>query len=252
MNLKINEVAKLTGITVRTLHYYDEINLLAPSKVSDAGYRMYDEDALCVLQQILFFKELDFSLSDIKAIITNPQYDKTEALKKQKILLLQQKNRLDRLLTLVDDTIKGESNMNFDAFDKSEIEMSKQKYAAEVKERWGGTDAYKESEAKTRNYDAKQWKMLDGEGAALLKNFGEQRTLAPESDKAQKLVTQWQAYITKNFYHCTDEILACLGQMYVGDARFTENIDKNGNGTAAFMARAIAVYCAKQLNRTAR
>ncbi|MEG1407507.1 MAG: MerR family transcriptional regulator [Ruthenibacterium sp.] len=246
MNLKINEVAKRTGITVRTLHYYDEINLLAPSKVSDAGYRMYDEDALCVLQQILFFKELDFSLSDIKAIITNPQYDKTEALKKQKILLLQQKKRLDRLLTLVDDTIKGESNMNFDAFDKSEMEACKEKYAAEVKERWGGTDAYKESEAKTNNYDAKQWKMLDDEGAALLKSFGEQRMNAPDSEAAQKLVAQWQAYITANFYHCTDEILGCLGQMYVGDVRFTENIDKNKNGTAAFMAKAIAVYCAHQ------
>lgn len=243
--MKINEVAKLTGITVRTLHYYDAIGLLKPCAITEAGYRIYDDDSLLTLQQILFFRELDFSLTEIQKIITNPHYDKMDALQKQKELLSQKRNRLDGLLKLVENTIKGDTIMSFQAFDKTEIEKNKQKYAAEVKERWGATEAYRESEKKTADYSTQQWNMLTEEGAALLKSFGEQRENAPEGAAVQALVLQWQNYITNNFYHCSDEILSCLGMMYVGDARFTENIDKNGAGTAALMAKAIAIYCAK-------
>ncbi|MEG1524527.1 MAG: MerR family transcriptional regulator [Clostridia bacterium] len=244
MELKINEVAKRTGVTVRTLHYYDEIGLLPPSQVTKAGYRIYDDAALEVLQQILFFRELDFSLSDIKSIMQNSQYDKAEALTRHKELLLQKRNRLDGLLALLERTMKGENDMSFQQFDKTQLEECKNKYAAEAKARWGHTGAYKESEKKTAGYDKKQWMQLDAEGAELLKRFGENRNLPPESDETQALVASWQAYITANFYRCTNEILSGLGQMYVGDARFTENIDKNGIGTAAFMANAIEIYCA--------
>ncbi|MEG0075603.1 MAG: MerR family transcriptional regulator [Eubacterium sp.] len=243
--MKINEVAKLTGITVRTLHYYDEIGLLSPSEVTKAGYRIYNEDVLAVLQQILFFKELDFSLSDIKEIMTNPHYNQKEALTKHKELLLQKRQRLDGLITLVENTIKGDTKMSFQEFDTAEIEINRNKYAEEVKERFGKTDAYKESEEKTANYDQQQWKMVNEEGAKILKSFGENRQLAPESEKIQQLVAEWQAYITKTMYHCTDEILSCLGKMYVCDERFTKNIDQNGKGTAVFMAKAIDIYCTK-------
>ena len=100
--MKINQVAALTGVTVRTLHYYDKIGLLKPSQVTEAGYRLYDGAALGKLQQILFFKELDFPLSDIKEIMTDPRYDKKEALLKQKELLLQKRDRLDGLIKLVE------------------------------------------------------------------------------------------------------------------------------------------------------
>jgi len=243
--LKINEVTKLTGVTARALHYYDVIGLLKPNGISDAGYRIYDEEALESLQQILFFKELDFSLNDIKEIITNPDYDKTEALQKHKELLIQKKNRLDRLITLVENTIKGDTNMSFKEFDMTEIETNKKKYATEAKERWGSTEAYKESEEKISSYDNQQWKALNDEGAAILKSFGENRHLAPDGEAAQELVKRWQSYITTNFYNCTKEILSGLGLMYTGDGRFTENIDQNGKGTALFMANAIAIYCAK-------
>jgi DNA-binding transcriptional MerR regulator len=245
LELKINEVAKLTGITVRTLHYYDEIGLLKPSKITEAGYRIYNDDSLEILQQILFFKELDFSLNDIKEIMSNPKYNKAEALAKHRELLLQNRKRLDGLIELLDNVLKGEKNMSFKEFDMTEIEANMKKYAAEVKERWGETDAYKQSKEKTSLYDETQWNFINAEGAEILKDFGKNRNMLPNSALAQALVERWQEYITKNFYNCTKEILFCLGQMYIGDKRFTENIDQNGKGTAEFMAKSIDVYCAK-------
>lgn len=243
--MKINEVAKLTGITVRTLHYYDEIGLLKPSEITDVGYRLYNNTALDTLQQILFFRELDFSLNEIKEIMGNPNYDKENALKKQKELLLQKRDRIDELVTLVDHTLKGEHDMSFKQFDVTEIESNKKKYAAEVKERWGNTDAYAESEKRTSSYDAAQWNATSKECQALLYSFSEIRDMQPDCEEAQALVKKWQDYITINFYNCTKEILSCLGLMYIGDERFTRNIDENGEGTAAFMDAAIKVYCRK-------
>lgn len=245
--MKINEVAKLTGITIRTLHYYDEIGLLHPDSITEAGYRIYNDDALATLQQILFFRELDFPLSVIKDIMTSPHYDKVEALTKQKELLLLKRNRLDGLITLIDNNINGERAMSFKEFDTADIKANKIKYAAEVKERWGRTEAYKESESKTAAYDEEQWKILKGEGVRILQCFGEIRQSSPDSDEAQQLVAQWQEYISANFYTCSNEILSCLGLMYIGDERFTKNIDQHGAGTAEFMAKAIEIYCAKHM-----
>lgn len=243
--MKINEVAKLTGITVRTLHYYDEIGLLPPSKITESGYRIYDDKALETLQQILFFRELEIPLSDIKRIMESPAYDKKEALHNHREILIKKRDRLNELITLAEDTIKGGKDMSFKQFDRKEIEQAKLRYAEEVKERWGETAAYKESLSKTKTYDEKQWQFLTQEGADILRAFGENRELSPESGEAQALVKKWQDYITDNFYQCSNEILAGLGLMYKEDKRFAENIDKNGAGTAEFMSKAIEVYCGK-------
>ena len=241
--MKINEVSKLTGVTVRTLHYYDEIGLLKPSEVTSAGYRLYDNEALKTLQQILFFRELEFSLDEIKEIMSDIHYDRTDALEKQRELLMQKRIRLDGLINLVDKTLKGEKDMSFKQFDMTEIEEARKEYAAEVKARWGDTAAYAESEQKASNYDDAQWNILSGEGRAILQEFGECRNIKPDSREAQALVKKWQNYITSYFFDCTIEILSGLGLMYIGDERFTRNIDKNGKGTAAFMAAAIGIYC---------
>lgn len=243
MGLKINEVAKLTGITVRTLHYYDEIGLLKPSEITEAGYRLYNKASLETLQQILFFRELDFPLHEIKEVMTNPNYDKWQALSKHKELLIKKRERLDKLISLVDNIVKGETDMSFKEFDLADIEATKKQYATEVKERWGHTDAYAESEKKTRSYDEQQWKILSGEGGAILQEFAECKEYSPDSIIAQELVRKWQNYISVNFYNCTNEILSCLGVMYVGDERFTKNIDQYGKGTAEFMSNAIKLYC---------
>lgn len=239
--MKINEVAKLTGVTVRALHYYDKIGLLKPEEITEAGYRIYSENDLETLQQILFFRELDFSLNEIKEMIQNPLYDKTEALEKQKELLMQKRARLDDLITLVEGTLKGEREMSFKEFDMTEIEENKKKYAEEVKERWGTTKAYAEYENKAVSDEEYQQKMLGMN--VLLKEFAKKRHLAPESGEVQELVEKWKDYITENFYHCTKEILSGLGLMYAADERFAKNIDKNGEGTAEFMSKAIAVFC---------
>ena len=243
--MKISEVAKLSGVTVRTLHYYDEIGLLKPSKTTEAGYRMYSIEDLEKLQQILFFRELDFPLNEIKEIMINPKYDKIEALNKHKELLIEKRKRIDGLITLIDKTIKGDNNMSFKEFDNSKIEENKRKYSEEVKKRWGNTDAYKEYEKKTTSYDKNSWNTINEEMAKILKEFADNRDKDVNSDIVQSLVEKWRGYITLNFYNCTKEILSCLGLMYIGDERFKENIDKYGEGTSEFMAKAIEIYCSK-------
>ena len=243
--MKVSEVAKLTGVTVRTLHYYDEIGLLKPSKVTEAGYRLYSNADLEILQQILFFRELDFSLSDIREIMLNPTYSRETALQNHRELLLQKRKHIDGLISLVDKTLKGDNDMSFKQFDTTEIKNARKEYAAEAKQRWGKSDAYTEYEEKVSAYDDPQWKLLNGEGSYILREFGENRHLDPASKEAQALVKKWQEFITANFYNCTTAILSCLGEMYISDDRFTQNIDRYGQGTALFMATAIEIFCQK-------
>ena len=161
--MKASDGAKRTGVTVRTLHYYDEIGLLSPSEVASNGYRVYNDADLEVLQQILFFRELDFSLEDIRAIMQNPAYKKETALQNQKALLVQKRDRLDRLITLVDKTLKGERDVSFKQFDTTKIDEAKQQYAAEAKQRWGHTAAYAEYEKKSVGYHTVQQLLPAGE-----------------------------------------------------------------------------------------
>ena len=240
--MQIKEFADFAGVSVRTLHYYDEIGLLAPAFVDKStGYRYYDENSLLRMQEILFYRELDFSLKRIGQVLSSPDYDKNKALEEQKALLTLKKQRLERLIEAIDGAVKGENVMN--AFDNSEFE----KYKDEAREKWGKTDAYKQHQEKTKGYSKQKWNDLANgmdqimaEFALCMKN-GE----TADSAEAQHLVKMLQNHITQNYYHCTDPILAGLGQMYVADARFQENIDKHGDGTAEFIRDAIERYCRK-------
>jgi len=240
MKLLIKEFAEFTGVSVRTLHYYDEIGLLSPAYVDEyTGYRYYDETSFLRMQEILFYRELDFSLKSIGEILSSPNYDTRKALKEQKNLLLLKKERLERLISAVDDAMKGENVMK--AFDNSEFE----KHKAEAKERWGNTDAYKEHAEKTKAYSKDKWNALVEEMNDIFAEFSVCRKngAAPDSAEVQNLVKKLQNHITENYYTCTDEILAGLGQMYVADGRFKKNIDKHGEGTAEFVSEAIKCYC---------
>ena len=205
----VKGVSKLTKVSVRTLHYYDEIGLLKPAKISDSGYRLYDDGNLQTLQQILFFKELNFSLKEIKEIINNPNFDRTKALISHKELLNAKIERLNNLIHLIDDILEGEIDMSFKQFDNSEIQNMQKQYQSEAKEKYGNTKAFSEYKNKTEKYS--------------------------KSD--------WQEYISKNFYNCTIDMLEGLGQIYVSDKRFTKNIDKYKSGLALFMSKAIGIYC---------
>lgn len=118
----VTEISKLTGISVRALHYYDEIELLKPTDKSEAGYRLYDDKALETIQQILFFREFDISLKEIKTVIDNPNLDKNQILQMQRKMLVAKKERMERLITSIDDILKGENQMDFEVFSKTEIE----------------------------------------------------------------------------------------------------------------------------------
>lgn len=241
--MHIKEFARLTGVSVRTLHYYDEIGLLKPAFINEEnGYRDYDEKSLERMVEILFYRELDFPLKSILGILSSPDYDKTAAIRKQKELLTLKKERLEKLISALDEAEKGEVSMN--AFNNNEYEAARKQYADEVKQRWGGTDAYKESEQKTASYSSDKWSDVNAGLNAVLAEFAAIKdTSTPESEAGQSLVKKLQTYITDNFYTCTPEILKGLGQMYVADNRFKSNIDKNGNGTAEFISKAIKTYC---------
>lgn len=242
MKLQIKEFADFTGVSVRTLHYYDEIGLLSPAYVDEqTGYRFYDENSLLRMQEILFYRELDFPLKIIGEILSSPGYDTSGALKEQKKLLILKKERLERLISAVDDAMKGENVMS--AFDNSEFE----KYKTEAKEKWGKTDAYKEHKEKTKGYSKEKWNNLIEEMNAVFAEFAAYRKSGkgPDSAEVQSLVRKLQNHITENYYHCTNEILSGLGQMYVLDERFKNNIDKHGDGTAELVSEAIKVYCRK-------
>ena len=244
MKLQIKEFAELTGVSVRTLRYYDEIGLLKPSFVDEQnGYRFYDEASLERMQEILFYRELDFPLKSIGEILALPNYDKLKALAEQKRLLTLKKERLERLIAALEQAEKGEITMS--AFDNSEYETARQQYEDEAKQHWGDTDAYKESLAKTVGYSKDRWNDVLGGMNGIFAEFAECKNCGEkvDSDTAQGLVKKLQDYITANFYHCTDDILVGLGQMYVCDERFKNNIDSHGEGTAEFVSNAIKVYC---------
>jgi len=248
MKLQIKEFATLTGVSVRTLHYYDEIGLLKPSLVDkQSSYRYYDEAALRRMQEILFYRELDFSLKSIQEILSSPNYDKRQALAQQKQLLLLKRDRLDRLIHMLEETEKGNENMDMKAFDNSAYTAARSEYEAEAKKKWGNTEAYRESQKKTKEYTNATWSRLDGEMNDLLAEFGNSKKsgLTPSDAAVQALVARWQTFITENYYTCTNEILAGLGEMYVADERFTANIDRHGEGTAQFLRNAIRIFCKK-------
>jgi DNA-binding transcriptional MerR regulator len=214
--------------------------LLHPAFVDKStGYRFYDENSLLRMQEILFYRELDFSLKSINGILSSPNYDKNKALKEQKHLLTLKKERLERLISAIESAVKGENVMT--AFDNSEFE----KYKAEAREKWGNTDAYKQHEEKTRNYSKQKWNDLAAGMDDIMAQFAlcMKNGCSPVSSEAQQLVKALQNHITENYYNCTDPILAGLGQMYVADERFKNNIDKHLDGTAAFISEAIAAYC---------
>ena len=245
MKLYIREFAKLTGVSVRTLHFYDEIGLLKPSSVDEQnGYRFYDECSLTRMQEILFYRELDFPLKEIRMILSSPDYDKQNALKEQKRLLTLKKERLERLISALDGAMKGEF-VNMNVFDNSEFEAKREEYAKEAKEKWGDTAAYKESAEKTAEYSADKWEQVNSVMNDRIAEFADckRKGFAPDSKQAQALAKKWQDFITENYYTCTKEILASLGEMYVADQRFLKNIDRHGNGTARFMSDAIKAYC---------
>ena len=252
---KVKETASIAGISVRTLHHYDQMGLLHPSAVTDAGYRLYSDKDLEQLQQILFFRELGFGLEEIADFLDNPGFDRKHALRKHRELLQEKRRRLDALITTVDKTLaslEGDYSMSkkemFDPFSSEALEKHRQEYAPEVKERWGETDAYKESQERTAKYGKDQWNAIGEQSRAIYTELASLMDRPVRDGEVQAAIGRWHQLINENFYTCSLEMFRGLGQMYTADSRFTKNIDQFGQGLAVFMEKAMNHYCDRMEN----
>ena len=239
--LTVNEVSKLAGVSVRTLQYYDKIGLLKPTGYTESGYRLYDDTALESLQQILLFRELQFSLKEIREIISGPDFNRNKALEQQIELLTMKKEHLEHLIAFARGIqLIGVRTIDFSVFDTKQID----EYMERAKEQWGKTAAYQEFEQKAKSRSEKEDQALMEACLQIFAEFGALKDADPASANVQSLVKSLQAFFTENFYKCTKETLFHLGEMYAGGGAFTENIDSYaGTGTAKFTARAIQIYC---------
>lgn len=239
MLLHIGELSALTHVSIRTLRHYDQIGLLKPSHVTEAGYRQYDQAAVERLHTILLFRELEFPLSEIRRIIDTPGFDPIDALEKQITLLTMRREHIDNLIRLARRLkTKGLKHMDFSAFDTRKIDD----YAAQAKAAWGKTDAWKEYES--RRSTAEDDQQAGEQLMDMIARFGQRRSIDPACEEAQQMVQMLMDHITANFYTCTVPILRGLADMYDGGGDFTRSIDKAGGpGTAAFLASAMRIYC---------
>ncbi len=241
--MTVHQVSKLTGVSIRALHHYDRIGLLRPSKVTDAGYRLYDDAALERLQCILLFKEMGFPLKEINGILDSPVFDRNLALEQQITLLEMKKEHLENLIDLARGIkMIGVKKLDFTAFDTRKID----EYARQAKEHWGETAEYLEFQKKSEGRTPEEERQLGLEFMGIFAEFGRMKEEEPCGQAAQALVQKLKDYITEHYYTCSEEILRSLGRMYAGGGRFTESIDNaGGNGTAEFACRAIEAYCSR-------
>lgn len=236
--MTIHELSEISGVTARALRHYDSIGLLKPTAVSEAGYRLYDDAALERLQQILLFRELEFPLREIKAILESPGFDKNRALEQQITLLELKKEHLENLILFAKGIkLLGVKYMDFKAFDTGKID----RYAKEARELYSNTPEYREFLEKSKDWTPERDRAMEARIMGIFARFGEIRDKSPQSPEAVALARELQGFITENFYACSDKVLMGLGKMYSGGGEFTENIDRAGGpGTAEFAARAIA------------
>lgn len=239
MLMSIGELSALTHVSIRTLRHYDQIGLLRPCAVTEAGYRQYDQTSLERLHTILLFRELEFPLADIKRIIDAPDFDSIDALDRQITLLTMRREHIDNLILMARGLrMTGVNHMDFSAFDTRKLDD----YAAQAKAAWGKTEAWQEYEA--RGKSAADNQQAGQQLMEMMADFGKRRDIDPACAEAQAMVQRLRDHITENFYTCTVPILRSLADMYDGGGDFTRNIDKaGGQGTAAFVAAAMRIYC---------
>jgi MerR family transcriptional regulator, multidrug-efflux activator len=249
MRYTVKAVADLAGISVRALHHYDHIGLLRPETVSEAGYRLYSERDLERLQQALFFRELGLRLDEIKEILDDPGFDRTRALASHRELLIERRERLDRLIASVDRTLAAmeegtamDYHAMFDGFDESKIREHMDTYRDEARERYGA-EVVEESERRVNAMSRHDWEAISAESGEINQALAD---LMYERDPAdpdvQEQVGRWFALINRNFYECTPEIFRNLGDLYVNDERFTAHYDRVHPGLAAFLRDAMHAY----------
>ena len=243
MAYSIKKIADLAGVTTRTLRFYDEIGLLTPASVGENGYRYYDQGNLMRLQQILFFRELDVPLDDILLIMSQPDFNLVGALESHRTALKKRAKRLEKLINTVDrtiETIKGENTMKeqemFEGFDET-------KYEEEVRQRWGDTPQYAESQRKWASYSKEQKTAIKEEGGQFaIRMVTTNPNAKPDDVDVQAAIGEYLAYFNKYFYACDAEFLRNLSDMWVADERFAINYERIREGGAKFLRDAVYIF----------
>lgn len=237
----VKEVSCLTGVSVRTLHHYDAIGLLKPTRVTDAGYRLYDDTALERMYLILLFREIGFPLKDIQGILDAPDFDRNRVIEQQIALLQKKVDHLNNRINLAKGIkVIGVRFLEFDGFDVNQIDN----YAAQAKTLYGKTSAFKEYQQKADGRTKEQEEALGEQVMDFFVRLGKMRSEDPGSESAQAWVRQLQEFFSEHYYTCTPQILKGLGEGYAGGGSLNENIDAAaGKGTGEFAHRAIEIYC---------
>ena len=237
----VTEIAQQAHISVRTLHHYDAIGLLKPTEITEAGYRLYDDAALERLYLILLFRELEFPLKEIQAILDAPDFDRNRILEQQVEMLKAKAAHLQNLIHLANGIkLTGVKNLKFKNWDPKKND----EYCAQAETLYGKTEAWQEYRQKAKGRSKEQEQALGDGVMELFAKLGSMKELSPDSPEVQAWVKQLQSYITEHFYNCTPQILMGLGEMYAGGGSMTENIDAAGGaGTGEFAREAIRHYC---------
>lgn len=246
----VKQVSEFAGISIRTLHHYDKTGLLIPYSRTTGGYRLYSEEDLLKLQQILFFRELEFPLREIGSIMANPSFDQIEALENHNKILEKRISRLKNLQKTINNTIDKlkENQMDrltedelYEGFSKEQIE----RYKAEVREKYDPA-LVKESEKRIGKMSKQQWQAVKAEGEEVAREIAQLMDLSPDSEKIQQLIARHHAWI-ENFYTASAEVYRGLGEMYVENGEFREYYEKFRPGLAEFMKSAMAFYAENTL-----
>ena len=253
MSHTVGAVARLAGVTVRTLHHYDKIGLLAPSGRSDAGYRRYADPDLERLQRILFFRELGFGLEEIKTVMNDDGADASAHLRRQHAMLRERIRRLERMAAAVEKALEARTmGISLTPEERLEVfgDFDPDAHTAEAEERWGENDAFRESQRRTARYTKADWERMKVESAAPIGALtAAMRAGAPaDSSEAMDAAEAHRQHISRWFYDCTYEIHAGLGEMYVADPRFASTYEKIAPGLAAFLRDAIVANAARHAN----
>jgi len=253
---QIGEIAKLAGVSQRTLRHYDELGLVMPSFRSDAGYRLYALEDIERLQEVLFYRELGFELSAIRKLLDDPTHDRAAALVAQRALLEAQAERSLAMIELVDRTLDSmREGDSMSAKDLLEVfgGFDPAKHEAEAKRRWGNTDAYKEAARRTKRYSKQDWMRIQEGNRALIEQMiaAFDRGVSPTDAEAVSIAEEARLAIDRDFYPCSHAMHATLGQMYVSDPRFKQHYDQHREGLAEWSAAAINANLKLQSERPA-
>ncbi|WP_346621114.1 MerR family transcriptional regulator [Blastococcus montanus] len=249
--MSVGDTAALAGVTVRTLHHYDRIGLLSPSGRTSAGYRQYSPADLERLHQVLLYRELGFPLEEVATLLDDASADPAEHLRRQHRLLRDRLERTQAMVAAVEKEMEARAmGISLTPEERFEVfgDWLPEEYAAEAEEKWGETDAWAQSQQRTRAMTKEDWLRVKVEGDDVERRFAEALAagVAPGSEQAMDLAEEHRRQISRNFYECSPEMHAGLGRMYVEDERFTAYYERIAPGLAQYVSAAVQANAARQ------